>query len=317
MIDKIRIYFMGSGKIAVPVLKSLVAADNIDLLGIGTQVDQRAGRKKQFRPTPVGQFAAGNKLEADKIESVKDPDFMDKMRSLNLDFIVVVSFGQILRQELLDIPGCCCLNVHASILPEYRGASPISTAILNGDADSGIAFMKMDKGLDTGDIYKIFKMPLKGNEYADSLENELGKLAAENIAEVLAQIKNRQLSAQKQDEEQATLTSKVKKNDGEIVWNLPAEKIEAMVRAYHPWPGAYFALQGKKGQVKINVIEARCLKDLSGEAGEILQADKKALIIACGEGALEILKLVPQGKKEMSGPAFLNGHHLSTGTKIK
>ena len=316
MIDKIRIYFMGSGKIAVPVLQTLTSADNINLLGIGTQVDQRAGRGKGKRPTPVGQFAAENKLEVDKIESVKDPVFMDKIRSLNLDFIVVVSFGQILRQELLDIPECCCLNVHASILPEYRGASPISAAILNGDAESGIAFMKMDKGLDTGAVYKILKISLQGDEYADSLENELGDLAAKNIAEALEQIKNGQLSAQEQDEGQATLTSKVKKNDSEIVWSLAADKIEAMVRAYHPWPGAYFTLQSKKGQIKINVLEARCLKDISGGAGEVLQADKKALIIACGEGALEILKLIPQGKKEMSGPALLNGHRLNTGIKI-
>ena len=316
MIDKIRIYFMGSGKIAVPVVQTLAKADNVNLLGIGTQVDQRAGRGKEKRPTPVGQFAAENKLEADKIESVKDPAFMDKMRSLKLDFIVVVSFGQILRQELLDIPDCCCLNVHASILPEYRGASPISAAILNGDAEIGIAFMKMDKGLDTGAVYKILKMSLQGNEYADSLENELGNLAADSIAEILAQIKNGQLTAQEQDEEQATLTSKVKKNDGEIDWNLPAKKIGAMVRAYHPWPGAYFTLQGKKGQIKLNVIEARCVNDVSGEVGEVLQANKKALIIACGEEALEILKLIPQGKKEMSGPAFLNGHRLIEGTKI-
>ena len=316
MIDKIRIYFMGSGKIAVPVVEVLAKAKNVNLLGIGTQVDQRAGRGKGKRPTPVGQFAAENKLEADKIESVKDPAFMDKMRSLKLDFIIVVSFGQILRQELLDIPDCCCLNVHASILPEYRGASPISAAILNGDAESGIAFMKMDKGLDTGAVYKILKMPLQGNEYADSLENELGNLAADNIAEILGQIKNGELTAQEQDEEQATLTSKVKKNDGRIDWNLPAGKIGAMVRAYHPWPGAFFTLQGKKGQIKLNIIEARCVNDMSGEAGEVLQANKKALIIACGEGALEILKLIPQGKKEMSGPAFLNGHRLIEGIKI-
>lgn len=316
MIDKIRIYFMGSGKIAVPVVEALAKAENVNLLGIGTQLDQRAGRGKGKRPTPVGQFAAENKLEADKIESVKDPVFMDKMRSLKLDFIVVVSFGQILRQELLDIPGCCCLNVHASILPEYRGASPISAAILNGDAESGIAFMKMDKGLDTGAVYKILKMPLQGNEYADSLENELGNLAADSIAEILAQIKNGELTAQEQDEEQATLTRKVKKNDGEIDWSLPAGKIGAMVRAYHPWPGAFFTLQGKKGQIKLNVIEAHCVNDMSGEAGEVLQANKKALIIACGEGALEILKLIPQGKKEMSGTAFLNGHRLTEGTKI-
>lgn len=307
---------MGSGKIAVPVVQALAEADNIDLLGIGTQVDQRAGRGKEKRPTPVGHFAAGNKLKADKIESVKDPVFMDKMRSLNLDFIVVVSFGQILRRELLGIPGYCCLNVHASILPEYRGASPISAAILNGDAESGVAFMKMDKGLDTGAVYKILKMSLQGNEYADSLENELGNLAAENIAEVLAQIKNGQLTAQEQDEKKATLTSKVKKDDAKIDWNLPAGKIGAMIRAYHPWPGAYFTLPGKKGQIKLNIIEARCVNDVSGGAGEVLQADKKALIIACGEEALEILKLIPQGKKEMSGSAFLNGHLLIAGTKI-
>ena len=316
MTDKIRIYFMGAGKIAVPVLEALAGVENIDLLGIGTQVDQRAGRGKGKKPTPVGQFSAEKKLEVDKIESVKDPLFMDKMRSLNLDFIIVVSFGQILRRELLDIPACCCLNVHASILPEYRGASPISAAILNGDADSGVTFMRMDKGLDTGDVYKILKMPLQGNEYADSLENELGNLAAENIVEALKQIKSGQLLPRKQDEQQATLTKKVKKNDGEIDWNLPVEKIEAMVRAYYPWPGAYFTLQGKKGQIKLNVIEVRCVKDVSGEAGEVLQADKKALLVACSQGALEILKLVPQGKNEMSGPAFLNGHRLSVGTKI-
>jgi len=316
MTDKIRIYFMGSGKIAVPVVKALAEADDIDLLGIGTQVDQRAGRGKATRPTPVGQFAAENKLEADKIESVKYPVFLDKMRSLDLDFIVVVSFGQILRQELLDTPRCCCLNVHASILPKYRGASPISAAILNCDVETGVTFMKMDKGLDTGAVYKIFKMPLQGNEYADSLENELGNLAAENIAEVLTQVRNGQLTALAQDEKQATLTAKAKKDDGEIDWNHPAEKIEAMVRAYHPWPGAYFALEGKKGRIKLNIIEARCLDNMSGAAGEVLQADKKALIIACGEGALEILKLIPQGKKEMSGPAFLNGRRLAAGTKI-
>lgn len=313
MSDRIRIYFMGSGKIAVPVLDALVKSEKINLLGIGTQVDQPAGRKKLLTPTPAGQFAAENKLDVDKIESVKEAVFMDKMRSLKPDFIVVVSFGQILRQELLDIPGCCCLNVHASLLPAYRGASPISAAILNGDADTGVAFMKMDKGLDTGGVYRIFRLPLKGNEYADALENQLGNLAAENIVEVLTQIKNGRLRPGSQDESQATLTRKVKKSDGEIAWNLSAGKIAAMVRAYHPWPGAYFALPGGS---RLTITEARVVNDVSGEAGEILQADKRALVIACGKDALEIVKLIPGGKKEMSGSAFLNGYSLSAGTKI-
>ena len=316
MIDRIRTYFMGSGKIAVPVLAALVKSEKVDLLGIGTQLDQPAGRKKLLTPTPVGQFAVDHKLAVDKIESVKDAVFMDKIRSLGLDFIVVVSFGQILRRELLDIPGCCCLNVHASILPAYRGASPISAAILNGDTGTGVTFMKMDKGLDTGDIYRIFKLPLNGDEYADVLENQLGELAAENVVEVLSQIKNGQLTPCRQEETQATLTRKVKKNDGEVIWNLSAGEIGAMVRAYHPWPGAYFSLPCGNGQIRITITDARVINGVSGDAGEILQADKKALTVACGKDALEIVKLIPQGKKEMSGSAFLNGHRLSTGTKI-
>jgi methionyl-tRNA formyltransferase len=316
MIDKIRVYFMGAGKIAVPVLKALLDAENIELAGIGTQPDQPAGRKKKLTPTPVGQFAAEKQLEIDKIESVKDPSFMDKMRELGLDFIIVVSFGQILRQELLDIPKYCCLNVHASILPKYRGASPIAAAILNRDSETGVAFMKMDKGLDTGDVYQISRVRLDGNENADSLEISLGELAAEGIAEILRKIKSGELVSLVQDESQATLTRKVNKKDGEINWNEPSEKIAAMVRAYHPWPGAYFTLDSKKGQIKLNITEARCVNELSGNAGEILQADKKALIVGCGNGALEILKLIPQGKKEMSGSAFLNGHSLSPGIKI-
>jgi methionyl-tRNA formyltransferase len=316
MTDKIRIYFMGSGRIALPVLAALLSAQNIDILGIGTQIDRPAGRKKKLTPTPVGQYAAENGFDVDKIESVKAPAFMEKIRSLALDFIVVVSFGQILRQELLDIPACCCLNVHASILPKYRGASPIASAILNGDDETGSAFMRMDKGLDTGDVYHICRLPLKGTEDAYSLESKLGELAAENIADVLEKIKNGTMTPYRQDESQAVLTRRVKKSDGEISWELPAEKISVMVKAYYPWPGAYFTLPGPKGDIKITITEAKRADRASGIPGEILQADKKALIVACGEGALEILKLVPQGKKEMSGPAFLNGHHLITGTKI-
>jgi methionyl-tRNA formyltransferase len=316
MIDKIRIYFMGAGKIAIPILKTLAQSEAIDLVGIATQVDRPAGRKKQLRPTPLAQFAADSGLTVNKVESVKEASFMNEMTSLKPDFIVVVSFGQILRQELLDIPRYCCLNIHASILPRHRGASPISTAILNGDAESGVSFMKMDKGLDTGGVYKILKLPLKGDEYADELEENLGDLADTVIVEILSDIKNGSLSPKNQDDSQATLTTKVKKSDGKINWNEPAEKILAMLRAYHPWPGAYFVLPSKKGEIKLNITEARYVNNTSGNAGEILQADKNALIIACDKGALEIIKLLPQGKREMTGIAFLNGHSLKAGIKI-
>ncbi|MDD5697112.1 MAG: methionyl-tRNA formyltransferase [Victivallaceae bacterium] len=317
MIDKIRLYFLGSGNIAVPVLEVLATAETVELLGAGTQVDQPAGRKRQLTPTPVGQFAAAAGIDADKLASVRDAQFMNKMRSLKPDFIVVASFGQILRPELLEIPVCCGLNVHASILPKYRGAAPISAAILNGDAETGVTFMKMDQGLDTGDIYGVVKIPLCGDEYADALEERLGILAAEHIVEILQQIKCGRLAPRPQDEAQAVLTRKVKKDDGRMVWTLPAAKLAALVRAYHPWPGAYFSLPGQPEPLLVRITAARPAACRSGKPGEILQADKKALMVACGSGALEILKLIPQGKKEMSGTAFLNGHPLRVGIEVE
>lgn len=315
MADKIRIYFLGSGKIAVPVLRALAASASIDLLGTGTQTDRRAGRKKQPHPTPVGRFAAEKRLPADKIETVNQPAFTAGIRALKPDFIVVAAFGQLLRQELLDIPKYCCLNIHASVLPKYRGAAPISSAIIDGAPETGVTFMKMDKGLDTGEIYEIFKIPLQGNEYADSLEQQLGELAAANIVAVLERIRTGQAVPEPQNEKAATLTRKISKADGRIDWHMPAAKIAAMVRAYHPWPGAYFTLSGEQEPDRIILTGARRVRG-AGEAGEILQADKKALIVACGQEALEITGLIPQGKKEMSGPAFLNGRSLARGTKI-
>lgn len=313
MDKKIKVYFLGSGKIAVPVLNRLVWSERIELLGIGTQLDRPAGRKKKLHPTPVGEFAHASGLPADKIPSVNAADFLDYLNWLSPDFIVVVSFGQILKQPLLDLPSTSCVNVHASLLPRYRGASPIAAAIVNHDAHTGICFMEMDRGLDTGRVYCSFEHLLSGNERADWLEEALGRLAADKIVDVLEGIISEDNAPVVQDDKLATVTKKIHKNDGIINWTLPAAEIESRIRGYYPWPGAAFALQAHGRKITVRVTSATVHALLSGKPGEVLQADKKGWIIACGANALELLTIVPQDKHEMRGIDFLNGCHLEKG----
>lgn len=313
MSKKVKVYFLGSGKIAVPVLNRLVWSDRIELLGIGTQLDRPAGRNKKLHPTPVGEFAHASGLQADKIPSVNVEDYLDYLRWLAPDFIVVVSFGQILKQPLLELPGISCVNVHASLLPRYRGASPIAAAIVNHDVSTGVCFMEMDKGLDTGRVYCTFEYPLSGNERADWLEEALGRLAADKIVGVLEGIVKEKNAPVPQDNELATVTKKIHKGDGIINWNLPAADIESRIRGYYPWPGAAFSLMAHNRRITVRVTSASVHALMSGKPGEVLQADKKGWIVACGMNALELLTVVPQDKKEMRGIDFLNGCHLDKG----
>ncbi|MEI8247084.1 MAG: methionyl-tRNA formyltransferase [Lentisphaerota bacterium] len=313
MDKKVKVYFLGSGKIAVPVLNRLVWSDRIELLGIGTQLDRPAGRKKKLHPTPVGEFAHASGLQADKIPSVNAEDYLDYLRWLAPDFIVVVSFGQILKPPLLELPEISCVNVHASLLPLYRGASPIAAAIVNHATSTGVCFMEMDKGLDTGRVYCSFEHFLSGNERADWLEEALGRLAADKIVDVLEGIVKEKNDPAAQDDKLATVTKKIHKGDGIISWNLPAADIESRIRGYYPWPGAAFSLMAHGRRITVRVTSASVHALMSGKPGEVLQADKKGWIIACGTNALELLTVVPQDKNEMRGIDFLNGCHLDKG----
>jgi len=316
VMDKVRVYFLGAGEIAVPVLAALTVNPHIELVGAGTQVDRPAGRNRRLTPTPVGEWAESNSYFIDKIESVNAGVFIDKLRSLRPQIILVISFGQLLKQEILHLDGAVCVNIHASLLPLYRGASPINAAILHRRDVTGITFMKMAEGLDTGDIFCAFDYPLDGTEDAESLETALGRLAAEKTPEVLCRIVQGELPAVPQQEAEATLTRKIRKEYGIIEWHNDADDIEAIIRAYHPWPGASFSLENAGKNLKLRVTAARIVKDMSGRPGEVLRADKKQWIIACGAGALEILKVVPEGKKEMGGADFLRGCRIVVGTVL-
>ena len=307
MFKRPKVYFLGSGAIAVPVLRELAADGRIEFAGAGTQIDRPAGRRGVLTPTPLGAFGDSAGIAVERVNNVNDPEYLCRLRQVSPDFVVVVSFGQLLKSELLELPKFGCVNVHASILPKYRGASPIIQSILNRDSATGVALMQMEKGLDTGAVYTLWERPLDGTEYADPLEVELGELAAKNIVSALLDISGGKLSAVPQNEELATVCRKIKKDMGIIDWRRSAFEIEAMVRAYTPWPGAVCAVNTPRGVVRASIVRAKVREDLSGRPGESLDCGKKQIIVGCGKFALEVLEIAPSGSKAMPAAAFRNG----------
>lgn len=305
--NKLKIYFLGSGEIAVPVMRACAAAESLEVVGVGTQPDRVAGRRGKLAPTPVGRAAAEAGLSADKPESVNAPEFLDKVRELAPDMVLVVSFGQLLRDELLSLPRLGCVNVHASLLPKYRGASPIVQAVLNRDASTGVCFMRMERGLDTGAVYRTLEYPLDGTEYACALETALGELAAAHAEETLNGIADGTYLPVVQDESRATKCGKIRKDDSWIDWKRSAADISAMVRAYHPWPGARCRMRRGVVDSVLTLRRVEMRGDVSLAPGEVAVPDRKTLLVGCGGGVLKILELTPENSKTMDAVAFLNG----------
>ena len=305
--ERPRVYFLGSGDIAVPVLKTLFNSEKLKFIGVGTQIDRPAGRKCRLVPTPVGAAAETLGIKADKAPSVNAPEYLQYLRDLEPDIILVISFGQLLKQELLNLPACACVNIHASLLPAYRGASPIVSAMLAKEKATGMTFMEMVRALDAGPVYTSVTRELNGTEFAGPLEIELGQLAADVTEDILLDICSGKLQAVPQDESKATFCKKIKKSDGIINWREDAVDIDAKVRAYTPWPGAKCTVITEKGESAITISRCRMRPELSGQPGEFLSTDKKSLIVACGSGALEILEVIPTGGKAMPSAAFRNG----------
>lgn len=302
--NKIKVYFLGSGAFAVPFLDALNKAENIELVGVGTQPDKPSGRKRLPKPTPLGGFADAVGIPCRRVESVSSDEFMQLMNELVPDLVVVVSFGQLLREKLLNFPRLGCLNVHGSILPKYRGASPLATSILSGDKVNGISFMRMDKGLDTGPVYSVVTMDVPPSMNTQTLEIALSELGSRNIAGIIDRIAEG-LQPVPQNEPDATLTRKIRKSDGSVHWDEPAELLERKVRAYYPWPASTFRINGKNGLMSVKITEARVLPE-SGSPGTALACDKK-WIVACGQGALELVRVIPEGSREMNAADFLRG----------
>ena len=297
----------------MPTLAALHDAPDIDVIGCTTQPDRPVGRKRQLAPTPVGAWCAEHGLDTLKPDSVNKPEFLNGLSGLSIDFILVFSFGQILKNDLLNLPRHECLNIHASLLPRYRGASPIQGVILGNEEKTGISFMRVVAALDAGPVFDRRELALTGTETAASLEEQLAQLAAESVCDVIYRIDDGLLSAVPQCDAEATYAGKISKSDGQIDWQRPAEEIDRHIRAFNPWPGAWFILGAGRKAKRISITQGEVTPGNTAAPGTVVQADKHGWRVQCGRDQLQILKLIPAGKPEMPGPEFLRGCQLQPG----
>jgi methionyl-tRNA formyltransferase len=301
-----RIVFIGTGAIGVSTLNALQASEH-QLVGIVTQPDKPAGRDKEITAPPIKKSLAENQVVPIlQPKRIRDRESIEDIREFNADVIVVLAYGQILPRDVLEIPRIACLNLHASLLPRWRGAAPIQAAIAAGDHETGITVIYMDEGLDTGDILLQRRIDILSNETGGSLHERIGQAAPEALLESLRLIANGNAPRVPQDSALATTAPKLKREDGRINWSEPAELIERKIRAYNPWPGAFTPFGGRNLKIFSSAII-----DRSGKAGAILRSDRE-LIIAAGHRALSLGEVQLEGKRRMSAAEFLRGFHLSS-----
>src|SRR6478735_3083165 len=311
-----RIVFIGTGEIGVPTLRALLDSE-YEVVAVVTQPDKPVGREQRIEPPPVKKvltrkggsqtpkaFGAGKPplLEVLQPAKIKDPQTIEEIRSLTPDVTIVVAYGQILPRDVLEIPRLACLNLHASLLPRWRGAAPVQAAIAAGDCETGITVMHMNEGLDTGDILLQRSVEILPNDTGGSLHDRLAQIAPEALLESLRLVAAGNAPRIPQDNARATYAPKLKREHGQIDWSESAEAIERKIRACNPWPGAFMKVDGHN----LKVFSALVV-DLNGQSGEILRSDKD-LIVAAGKGSLSLAEVQLEGKRRMRAAEFLRGH---------
>lgn len=302
--------FMGTPEFAVPSLKTLVGMGRV--LAAFTQPDAPAGRGGQPKPPPVKLAAQELGIPVFQPESLKPPEVVEQLRALAPDMIVVAAYGHILRRVVLELPAHGCVNVHASLLPRWRGASPISAAISAGDAETGVTIMRMGVGLDDGPMLLQGAIPILPTDTTGSLTPKLAELGAQLLAQALPGYLAGALSPIPQDERLVTLCRTLKKEEGQINWHKPALEIERHVRAMTPWPGAFTFWAGKL----LKIVRCKVADGVvAGEAGHVT-TQGKSVFVSCGVGALELLEVQPEGKKPMPIRDFINGQREFAGAKL-
>lgn len=308
-----RVVFMGTPEFSVPTLETLIASEH-EVIAVVTQPDKPKGRGKAVLYTPVKEKALEYNIPVYQPVKVKSEEFVEVLRKLNPDVIVVVAFGQILSKEILDLPKYGCMNVHASLLPKLRGAAPIQWAVIDGEEKSGVTIMQMDVGLDTGDMLLKEEIVLDEKETGGSLHDKLTLMGGPLILEALKQAKEGTLVREKQKDEQSNYAKMLNKSLGKIDFSKSAKEIERLIRGLNPWPSAYTSLNGKT----LKIWEAGILeKEFEGEVGEIVEVTKDAFVVKTGEHALLIYELQLEGKKRMDTGAFLRGYEVTVGTKLQ
>ncbi len=307
-----KIIFMGTPDFAVAALDAL-CRDGREVILAVTQPDRQKGRGRKVIQTPVKVCAEKWGVPVFQPARIREAGAIEQIRSLEPDLIVVAAFGQILPQELLDIPRLGCINIHASLLPRLRGAAPIQWSVINGDSESGITLMQMDAGLDTGDILFQESVPIGPQETGESLYDRLAQLGGEMIVKYLPAIEAGDIHPVPQQDSLSTYAPMLKKEMGEIDWTMPAGQIEQRMRGMLPWPGAYTTLGGHILKIWRARVQTDAQVPAGTSPGTVLYTDKKTICVAAGQGALELLEVQAEGKKRMETDAFLRGTKVSAG----
>ncbi len=309
--ENLRTVFMGTPEFALPPLEGLLAS-GVNLVGVYTQPDRPKGRGKKLAASPVKQLAVAHGLPVFQPQKLRDQQAVEELRALQPDLIIVVAYGQILPKAVLNIPRYHCINIHASLLPKYRGAAPINKAIVDGETETGVTTMLMDVGLDTGDMLVKHRLTIGENETAGHLHDRLAVVGREVMDETLRQLCAGTLVAEKQDDTLSCYAPMLKKEDGLIDWNRSAIEIHNQVRGLDPWPGAYTYLDDETLKIAATTVDTGSVE----AAGTIISVDKTGLRIACGEGVLIVGELQLPGRKRLSVMNFISGRSLFTGTRL-
>jgi len=299
-----RIVFIGAGEIGVPTLQALLKSEH-EVVGVVTQPDKPVGRSQSIEPPPIRNALSGTNIPVLQPARIKDRQALEEIRALRPDVIVVMAYGQILPRDVLEIPEIGCLNLHASLLPRWRGAAPIQAAIAAGDREIGITVMYMDEGLDTGDILLQRTIDILPADTGGALHDRLAAVAPETLLESLDLLAKGKAPRTPQDNAVATYAPKLKREDGKIDWSDPADAIERKIRAFDPWPGAFMTVS-TNGTRNLKIFSATVI-DLRGKPGKILRSEAE-LVVAAGEGALSLGEVQLEGKRRMSAMEFLRGH---------
>ncbi len=303
-----KVVFMGTPDFAVPALQKLIETQTV--VGVVTQPDKPAGRGKKLRPSPVKAAAQSAGIPVYQPKSLRGEAAAAPLREWQPDVIVVAAFGQILRPRVLELPPHGCVNVHASLLPRWRGASPIQRAILAGDAETGVCLMQMDAGLDTGPVYVCRRTPIAPEDTAAALHDRLAQMGAELLGAHLDAIVDGRLAPTPQDDSQSTYAPMIKKEDGRLDWTQSAAELERRVRAMTPWPGAFTSWQGKMLKIKAAQIYTGSVP--ADQPGLVIER-RSELIVCTGDGGLRLLAVQLAGKKTMSAADFQRGHQNFVG----
>ncbi len=307
-----RVVFMGTPEFAVPCLKGLIEAGE-DVVAVATQPDKPKGRGKHLAPPPVKELSLRYNIPLLQPERIKDEVFINTIKKFSPDVIVVVAYGKILPETILNIPPKGCINVHASLLPKYRGAAPINMAIMNGEKETGVTTMLMDEGMDTGDMLLAERVEIKDDDTAASLHDRLKEVGAGLLLKTINGIESGTIKRIPQDDSQASYAPMLKKEDGRIDWTIGAEGIRNLIRGLNPWPGAYTRWEG----MQIKIFKTERVKGqgsrVKEEPGTIINVSPDGICVAAGRDALLITELQPENRNRMSVSEFIKGYRIVKG----